>query len=83
MSARPDWRGPWFIPLVFAFGALGALLAVARTPMLTAGWSLVLFAIGVWALRTRPLAARARPVVVLESVVLAAIAAAATWLVLT
>lgn len=83
MSGRSDWRETWFIPLVFAFGALGALLAVARTPMLTAGWSLLLFAIGVWALRTRPLPERAHPVIVLESAVLAAIAAAATWLVLT
>lgn len=51
--------------------------------MLTAGWSLLLFATVVWALRTRPLLERARPVIVLESAVLAAIAAAATWLVLT
>lgn len=79
MSGRADREESWYIPLVFGFGAL---LAVTRTPILTAAWSLGLFAIGVWALRTRPLAATARPVIVLESAVLAAIAAAGLWLVL-
>ena len=83
MSASTDWRETWFIPLVVGFGALGAVLAVARTPILTAGWSLVLFATVVWALRTRPLPARVRPVMVLEAVGLAAIAAAAIWLALS
>jgi hypothetical protein len=82
VSANTRWRETWFIPLVVGFGALGALLAAARTPILTAGWSLLLFATVVWALRTRPLPAKARPVVVLESVVLAAIATAAIWLAL-
>ncbi len=83
MSARPDWRETWSAPLVFAISIVVMLSSLVNVPLMAAGFSLVLFATAVWALRTGPLPARARPVIVLESAVLAAIAAAATWLVLT
>lgn len=82
MSANTGWRETWAAPLVFAISIVVMLSSLATAPLMAAGFSLVLFATVVWALRTRPLPARVRPVMVLEAVVLAAIAAAALWLVL-
>lgn len=83
MSARPDWRETWSAPLIFAISIVVMLSSLANVPLMAAGFSLALFATVVWALRTRPLPARARPVMELESVVLAAIGVAATGLVLS
>jgi hypothetical protein len=83
VSANTDWRETWSAPLVFAISIVVMLSSLTNVPLMAAGFSLVLFATAVWALRTRPLPARARPVMVLEAVVLAVIAAAATWLVLS
>ncbi|MBE0609724.1 MAG: hypothetical protein IH609_10115 [Dehalococcoidia bacterium] len=82
MSANTDWRETWYVPLVFAISIGVMLSSLASVPLRAVGFSLLLFATLVWALRTRPLPAKARPVMVLESVVLAAIAAAAIWLLL-
>lgn len=82
-SAKTDWRETWAVPLTFAISIAVMLSSLANVPLMAAGFSLVLFATVVWALRTRPLPARVRPVMVLEAVVLAAIAAAAIWLALS
>ncbi|MCZ7577090.1 MAG: hypothetical protein M5U18_08655 [Dehalococcoidia bacterium] len=82
MSANTGWRETWAAPLVFAISIVVMLSSLANAALMAAGFSLVLFATVVWALRTRPLPARVRPVMPLEAVVLAAIAAAALWLVL-
>lgn len=82
MSARQGWRETWSAPIVFAIAIVVMLSSLANAPLMAAGFSLVLVATVVWALRTRPLPARVRPLMVLEAVVLAAIAAAALGLVL-
>lgn len=83
VSARTDWRETWAVPLTFAISIPVMLSSLANVPLMAAGFSLVLFATLVWVPRTQPLPSKTRPVVVLEAAILAAIAAAATWLVLT
>jgi hypothetical protein len=82
-SAKTDWRETWQVPLTFAISIAVMLSSLANVPLMAAGFSLVLFATLVWVLRTQPLPSKVRPVIALEAAILAAIASAATWLVLS